>query len=117
MKTTARAVTQSHVITVSPDDPLLNVHRLFVEEQISGAPVVSETGRVLGVISSADLVRSVLEEREGGRSDSGFYQDLRAFAELGWLEPPEAFRDQLGESVVSEVMTQSAVCVYPDTPV
>ncbi len=57
MKTTARAVTQSHVITVSPDDLLLNVHRLFVEEQISGAPVVS----LVGIISTLDLV-ALLED-------------------------------------------------------
>ncbi len=117
MKTTARAVTQSHVITVSPDDPLLNVHRLFVEEEISGAPVVSETGRVLGVITSADLVRSVLEERDRGRSDSGFYPDPCDFGEPGWLEPPGGFRNRLGEFSVSEVMTEGVVCVCPDTPV
>ena len=117
MALTARAISQSHVITVSPDDPLLSVHRLFIEEQISGAPVVGETGKLLGVVSSADLLRSVVEERDGGRSQLSHYSDLLEFAGSDWLGLPEDFKNRLDDSVVSEVMTDSVVSVSPETPV
>ena len=55
----ARDVMQTHLVTVEPELPLVDVHRLFVEEEITGAPVVDDTGRLLGVISSTDLLRAV----------------------------------------------------------
>jgi CBS domain-containing protein len=44
MLPTARDLMQAGVISVSPETPLLDVHRLFVEEEISGAPVTDNTG-------------------------------------------------------------------------
>lgn len=52
------------VVTVSPETPILDVHRLFVEEEIHGAPVVDEDGVVRGVISTLDLLRIVRDEAE-----------------------------------------------------
>ena len=64
MVRTARDVMQTYLISVNPETPLLEVHRLFVDEEINGAPVVDETGRLLGVISSVDLLRAVEEEHD-----------------------------------------------------
>jgi CBS domain-containing protein len=50
---------QTDLITVAPDTPFLQIQRLFVVAQISGAPVVDDRGAVLGVISSVDLLRVV----------------------------------------------------------
>ena len=36
----ARDLMQRDIITVSPDMPILDVYRLFVEEEIHGAPAV-----------------------------------------------------------------------------
>ena len=55
---------QREVIDVSPDTDLLDIHRLFVEEEIHGAPVVDEDGTVRGVVSTLDLLRVVREELE-----------------------------------------------------
>ena len=52
MPVQARSIMQSYVVTVSPDDPLVNVQRLFFEEEISGAPVVDNGSRLVGVITS-----------------------------------------------------------------
>lgn len=48
---------EKDVITIAPETPISEVQRLFVEDEIHGAPVVDEDGRVLGVISTADVLR------------------------------------------------------------
>jgi CBS domain-containing protein len=66
MDTTLRArdLMERDIITVSPETPILDIHRLFVEEEIHGAPVVGEDGIVYGVVSALDLLRAVREDEE-----------------------------------------------------
>jgi CBS domain-containing protein len=116
----AREVMQTQVITLSPDDPLVTVERLFFEEEIHGAPVVGEDGRVLGMISSLDLLRAAAEAHDTLRTDSGssgYVRELFEFSEMGPVDTSEDFRDRLGEQVVSDVMSDGAVAVSPETPV
>jgi CBS domain-containing protein len=50
------------LITVSPEDPLEAVARVLVEERIHRVPVV-EAGRLVGILTSLDLVRLIAEGR------------------------------------------------------
>ena len=43
-------------ITVGPDTPLKDVARILIDAGISGVPVVSDDGSVLGVVSEADFL-------------------------------------------------------------
>lgn len=117
MTLTARAIMESALLTVSPETSLLDIHRLFVEEEIQGAPVVSDDGRVLGVVSSADLLRAVYEEHESGGARADYLRNLVALSdpELGAL--PDDLRDRLSELRVSDVMTESLVSVNAEAPV
>jgi len=45
------------VLTVPESMPLKEVARLLSEKQITGAPVVSAKGEVVGVISETDIIR------------------------------------------------------------
>ncbi len=57
-KLTAKDIMTTDVITVRDD---MNVHDLanfFTEEMISGAPVVDEDNRLIGVVSVSDIVRN-----------------------------------------------------------
>ena len=58
----ARDVMQTGVITVDPESPLLDVYRLFVSDEIHGAPVVDDTGKLLGIVSQTDVIRVLSEE-------------------------------------------------------
>ena len=49
-------VMTSEVLTVRPGTSLKDVARLLVEQRISGLPVVDTDGRVVGVISEADIL-------------------------------------------------------------
>lgn len=117
MEKLARDVMQTHVISVELDLPLLDVHRLFVEEEINGAPVVDDTGRLLGVITSLDLLRAVEEEHESGSAYPRYFRDDLEFSGPDWTNAPEDFQDRLSELTVRDAMTTGAVTVSPDTPI
>ncbi len=56
------AAMRRSVCTVSPEDSMADLRKLLREQRISGAPVV-EGGRVVGVVSIEDLIRSMLAGR------------------------------------------------------
>jgi len=113
----ARDVMQTDVITVSPDEPLLGVQRLFVEEEIGGAPVVDDAGRVVGMIASVDVLRAVSEEHDSARMDSTYFRELLEFSGPDWIAGSEDFQDRLREMTASDAMTDGVVTVDVDAPV
>jgi len=117
MAKTARDVMQTHVISVSPEEPLVNVHRLFVEEEITGAPVVDGDGRVLGVVSSADLLRAVVEEEDSATSDPRYFRDFLEFSGPDWGAVPEDFQDRLAQLRAEDAMSPEPITVTPDAPI
>ena len=117
MKWTAREIMESHVVKVSPDDPLSAVHRLFFEEDINGAPVVDEEDRVVGVITSKDLLRAAADEHDTARGDPGYFREILEFSGPDWENAPEGYLDRLRERTVGDYMTEEAVTVAPDAGV
>jgi CBS domain-containing protein len=114
MALTAADVMQTHLIKVSPADPLDSVKRLFYEEEIQGAPVVDDEGRVLGMITSMDLIRAAMDASDDGGTDFGIMlEDLR----IQWDESADGTSSRLSEATVEDVMTRDAVWVEPETSV
>ena len=114
MTVRARDIMECKMLTVSPDLPLIDAHRLFAEGEIHGAPVVSDDGALLGVVSSADLLRAVADEHGAGRIDSHYLRDFVEFSGPDWASFPADFQDRLREVRVSDVMTSEVVWVSPD---
>jgi CBS domain-containing protein len=108
---------QTYLISVNPETPLLEVHRLFVDEEITGAPVVDETGRLLGVISSVDLLRAVDEEHDAASAGSRHFREVLEFSGPDWQEGADDFQDRLGERTVSDAMTRGGITVAPETTI
>jgi CBS domain-containing protein len=52
-------------VTIRSDEPALKAARLMVNHKISGLPVLDADGRVVGVVTDRDLLRS--DERTGRR--------------------------------------------------
>lgn len=113
----ARDVMETRVISVSASTPLSSVHRLFVEEGINGAPVVDEQDRVIGVISSTDLMRAAADEHDAVRFDPGYFRNNLEFTGPELASTPEDYLDRLDERTVGDVMTDEVFSVSPDTPV
>jgi CBS domain-containing protein len=112
----ARDLMEARVLTVDPEASLEEVHRLFNEEEISGAPVVGEDGSLVGVITATDLIRAVDEERSTARMESGYFRDLLPYSAPDWSAGPEDFQDRLAALRVSDAMTREVVTIPADTP-
>lgn len=52
---TVRAAMTSDVVTVHPDDPFKSVVQVLAKRGVDAAPVVDDTGELLGVVSGSDL--------------------------------------------------------------
>lgn len=110
---TAADIMETHVICVSPETSLIDVHRVFSEEEIHGAPVVDETKAVLGVISSADLVRALSDERAADASESRFLEQMLEVSRFDWDQMQPDFRGRLAGLRVEDAMTKSLSSVKP----
>jgi CBS domain-containing protein len=110
----ARDLMQTHVVTVGPDTPLLDVYRLFAEEQIGAAPVVDEAEQVIGVVSTADLVRTLDEERDTAWVQTNYLRDVVPFSSPDWDNVPEDLQNRWEQLRVSDAMTDGIVTMPPD---
>ncbi len=50
------------VITFAPTDSVMDAMSVLLKQGISGAPVLGENGRLLGVLSEVDLMEVVLQD-------------------------------------------------------
>jgi len=60
------------LITFTPDTDLFDAINLLLEHRITGAPVICEDGKLIGLLSEADCLKAILtltyhEEEMGGR--------------------------------------------------
>jgi CBS domain-containing protein len=104
----ASDVMTSNVISVTPEMTVREVARIFVDNGISGAPVLDPDGRVAGMISEGDLLR---------RSEIGTEERTRTSWLDLWSASHEA-RDYIKTHAVKvrDVMTAGVVSVQPETP-
>ena len=91
------------VATVAPDTSLKDVARELVARGISGVPVVDANGRVVGVVSEADVLAK--EQREPAENGG-------ALARLVHRPNPGA-RTKLDARVAREAMTSPAITIEP----
>jgi predicted transcriptional regulator len=52
----ARDVMMSPVVTVTPRTSVREVAQLFLDKRISGAPVLGDDGKLVGIVSEGDLL-------------------------------------------------------------
>ncbi len=50
------------LITFAPNTNVVEAMRIFLEKKISGAPVVDETGELVGILSEVDLMQVVIQD-------------------------------------------------------
>ena len=54
-----------NIVTVDPQQPLDEALRLMAQHQVRRVPVVEEDGKLVGIVSQADVARHVRNERTG----------------------------------------------------
>ena len=53
---TAKQIMTTNVITFSPDTEIIKAAKILLDNEINGAPVVDQKGRVVGILCRSDLV-------------------------------------------------------------
>ncbi|MGA9915965.1 CBS domain-containing protein [Paraburkholderia sp.] len=98
------------VVTATPDMTIHDAARLFVDNRISGMPVVDANGKVVGIVSQGDLLHRV---------ETGTCHGKRAW----WLEllsssPREEAARYVKEHghVVGDVMCDRVISIPDDMP-
>jgi CBS domain-containing protein len=96
----------TEVVTAAPELTLREVARLLAEHRVSGLPVVAADGRVLGVVSEADILA---RERRAARE---------RFDLLSWLGEwdERTARAKLDARTAGEAMTAPAVTIAAAAP-
>ncbi|RDI74338.1 CBS domain [Gaiella occulta] len=98
-------VMTTEVVTATPGMSLKEAAGLLAGRGISGMPVVAEDGKVLGVISEADVLVKEAEARPAGGL-------------LRWLAMPDPAWAQRSVAVtVGEAMSAPALTITPGRPV
>ena len=111
MVNTARDIMETPVLSVSPQDPIDAVQRFFFDEGIHGAPVIDDERRVLGVISTTDLLRAVTDRSDSERPHVDYASDGTE------EESKESIVSIAGEILVEHFMTEGVVSVDESAPV
>ena len=110
----AKDFMQTRVTRVGVDDPLVSVHRLFCDEEISGAPVVAETGEVLGVVTIRDLLRDHRDRIDCPERSLDFFRDGVAIDSTDARSIDGSGFERLTSATVQEVMTSDVISVGPE---
>ena len=104
----ARNVMVTPVVTVKPTATVQEVATQFLERNISGAPVVDDKGKLVGMVSEGDLLHRVEAGTERRRS-----WWLRALTEADTLAAE--YVKSHGRKV-ADVMTRTVITAAPETP-
>lgn len=99
-------------VTVTPLDSVETVLNRLEERHISGLPVVNDEGKLVGIISEADLL---FKERP---IRLPLY--LLLLGGIIYLEPLDRFIQELKKSLgvlVQDVMTPNPFTITPDAPI
>ena len=114
---TARQIMSTTVISVVPSMTLREAAVVLRDHRITGAAVVTETGRLIGVLSETDLV-----ERESQPRVRTFeFKPPRSRARLTSrpaksIEVLEAVETSLADTTVGEVFSPYVITARPDAP-
>ena len=118
----AKDIMSKDVVWVTEDCTVAEAADLFVEEMISGAPVVDDKGVMTGVVSLRDLVKNggttqrFVSDSDDGRKHSVFYDESWELPLLP--EEVDGFHLETNLSLtVKEVMTPTLFNVDVSTPI
>lgn len=107
----AEDIMQRELITIRASDTLADAERALTDAGVSGAPVVDDTGKMIGVISLRDLAQREVEDRELPTDT-----DVRVFdnefddnEEVSFQRPPSG-------ACAADMMTQDVISVPPSMP-
>ena len=102
----------TEVLTVSTGDSVELCAKLMQENNISGLPVLNESGRVAGIVTEGDLIRRASRVKAPGY--------LEILGGLIYLGSPKKFVEELQRAMsleAGQLMSKNLVTVTPEDTV
>ena len=114
---TAQDIMNPEVMSVQDDLTVAELAAFLVDQEISGAPVRDELGKLVGVVSVTDIVRTHSSdgERYAPDHDPGFY--VRGWEDRVEVEELQGYHFEDDSLLVRDIMTPSVFAVEVSTPV
>jgi len=112
---TVRDVMSEDVLTATVDTPFKVLVEQLLLEGVSGVPVLDAAGRVVGVVSAADLL--IKEEQGGGSAVMGWIRHLSRLAAERDSASLERALDELDKALgqtAGDLMTSPAIVIDPN---
>nr|WP_321464520.1 CBS domain-containing protein [uncultured Desulfobulbus sp.] len=106
----ARDIMTTNVVTVHPQTSVRELASLLLERKISGAPVVDDAGKVLGVVTESDLI---FQNKRVHLPTAVAILDAFVF-----LESPERTEQELKKMAgakVGDICSEQPITVGPET--
>jgi len=108
----AKDIMTKEVITVTPETTVVELAKIFSESRISSAPVVNDSGNLLGMVSETDLVEQ----------DKSLHIPtvVSIFDWVIYLESDKRFEKELQKmtgQTVGDIYSQQLFYVAPEAPV
>lgn len=97
------------IVTVREDDTVEKCANLLITHNLSGLPVLDESGKVKGIVTEGDLIRRA--SRVKGPAA------LEVLGGIFYLESPKKFMDDLKKTMgnsAKDIMTKDVITVDPD---
>jgi len=106
----AQDIMTKNVITVTPETTVTELARLLASHTIGGAPVVDDSGRLLGVVTESDLIDQTKKIH--------IPTVVAILDSLIFLERPDKMEKEIRKfagSTVADIYTKNPVTVTEDT--
>jgi CBS domain-containing protein len=108
----AKDIMTRTVITVSPDMEIVHAAKILLENRINGAPVMDETGKLVGILCQSDLIA-----QQKKLPIPSFFTFLDGLIPLTSMKQIEKQVQKIAAVTVVQAMTPNPVTVRPDTDI
>ena len=109
---TAQDIMSRELITLTPEMDFSSAAKILLENNINGAPVVDEQGRLVGILCQSDLVA-----QQKKMPVPTLLTVLDSFISLGSTKQMEKEVRKIAALTVDEAMTPDPVTVRADTAI
>ena len=103
-----------HVASIAESAPLREALALLIDRAFSGAPVVNEAGRPVGVISQSDILIHGRNASPSAKQVPDFYLNSDLTAKGGEPVPGGSQFQSVDRATVRDVMTPVVFSIRPD---
>ena len=108
----ARDIMTIDLITVAPNMDIVTAAKILLDNRINGAPVVDESGHLLGILCQSDLVA-----QQKKLPIPTLFTFLDSFIQLTSSKTIQKQVQKIAALKVSDAMTPEPVAIQPDTQI